>query len=213
MSQVFISYAKEDVDFARRLAGAFEGHGWTVWWDKQIPPGMDYAHVIESAVKEAQCVVVLWSEHSIRSRWVQTEAAAGADRNIVATVIVDDTPGESIPFEFRRLQAANLKDWRPGVENAVFDLLLNRVRSILDEPLKPPSPLKRVSGMASWKEALTSWGSGKQRGYRIAGAVAAFLGLGACSEALDWGDPELYGASAFLLGLAIYLIFLGRKPS
>jgi hypothetical protein len=47
---------------------------------------MDYAHVIEAAVKEAQCVVVLWSQHSIRSRWVQTEAAAGADRNIVATV-------------------------------------------------------------------------------------------------------------------------------
>jgi len=48
---------------------------------------------------------------------------------------------------------------------------------------------------------------------RLSGAVAAFLGLGACSEALDWGDPELHGASAFLLGLAIYLIFLGRKPA
>ena len=65
MSQIFISYANEDTDFARRLAGAFEGQGWTVWWDKQIPPGMDYAQVIEAAVTAAQCVVVLWSRHSI----------------------------------------------------------------------------------------------------------------------------------------------------
>lgn len=214
MSDIFISYASEDTDFARRLAGAFEGEGWSVWWDKQIPPGMDYAQVIEAAVNEARCVVVLWSQHSIGSRWVHTEAAAGADRDIVATVIVDDTPGESIPFEFRRLQAGNLKDWRAGTAHAGFDLLADRVRSILKEPPRPrrsaPQP---GGGMASWKEALTSLGSGKQRGYRIGAAVSGFLGIGACSEALDYGDPETALGAMVLLGVAVFLLYLGRKPS
>ena len=62
LSQIFISYANEDMEFARRLAKAFEHEGWSVWWDKQIPPGMDYAQVIEQAVKAASCIVVLWSK-------------------------------------------------------------------------------------------------------------------------------------------------------
>lgn len=213
MGQIFISYSSEDTEFARRLAGAFEDQGWSVWWDKQIPPGMDYAQVIEAAVTGAQCVVVLWSQRSIRSRWVHTEAAAGADRNIVATVIIDDIPNESIPFEFKRLQAVNLSNWEPGVAHAGFDLLANRIRSILSEPLRPDSPVKRSSASVSWKEALTSWGSGRQRGFRIGGAIAGLLGLTSCTEAIDMGDTDLLSAALFLLGLAVWLIHLGRKPS
>lgn len=37
MSQIFISSASEDMDYAKRLADAFAGQGWSVWWDKQIP--------------------------------------------------------------------------------------------------------------------------------------------------------------------------------
>lgn len=213
MGQIFISYASEDTEFARRLAGAFEDQGWSVWWDKQIPPGMDYAQVIEAAVKKAQCVVVLWSQRSIRSRWVHTEAAAGADRNIVATVIIDDIPNESIPFEFKRLQAVNLSDWRPGVTHPGFELLANRIRSILNEPPSPDSPVKRSSGNVSWKEALTSWGTGRQRGFRIGGAIAGLLGVTSCTEAIDMGDTEMLSGALFLLGIAVWLIHLGRKPS
>ena len=213
MGQIFISYSSEDTEFARRLAGAFEDQGWSVWWDKQIPPGMDYAQVIEAAVKGAQCVVVLWSQRSIRSRWVHTEAAAGADRNIVATVIIDDIPNESIPFEFKRLQAVNLSDWRPGVTHPGFELLANRIRSILNEPPSPDSPVKRSSGNVSWKEALTSWGTGRQRGFRIGGAIAGLLGVTSCTEAIDMGDTEMLSGALFLLGIAVWLIHLGRKPS
>ena len=215
MGQIFISYANEDKDFACRLAGAFEVRGWSVWWDKQIPPGMDYAQVIESAVNAAQCVVVLWSKHSISSRWVQTEAAVGADRHIIATVIVDETNGAEIPFEFRRLQAVNLKDWTPERANDDFDRLAQRVGSILEAPPRPvhQTPSRSDQPSASWKDALTTWGSGKQRSYRIGAVFSALLGLGACSEALDWGDPDMFAASFFLLGLAAYLIHLGRKTA
>lgn len=213
MSQIFISYANEDTGFARRLAGAFEGQGWSVWWDKQIPPGMDYAHVIEAAVTEAKCIVVLWSKNSIASRWVQTEAAAGADRNIVATVIVDETPGDRIPFEFRRLQAVNLKDWQPGVPHAGFDLLANRVRSMLDEPQQPPKPIKQDAELASWKDALTNWGSGRQRAYRIGGAITGVMGVVSCSEAMDMGDTDTLLGSLFFIGLSAYLLYMGRKAS
>lgn len=209
MSQIFISYANEDKAFARRLADAFKAEGWSVWWDKQIPPGMDYAQVIERAVNAASCVVVLWSKHSIASRWVHTEAAVGADRHVIATVIIDDTRGDQVPFEFRRLQAVNLADWHSGDAHAGYAALANRIRSILDEPQQP---LPVDDGETSWKEAMTGWGAGRQRGYRIGAVVSGLLGLGACSEALDYGDGEMLLGAVFLLGLAIYLFYLGRKP-
>ena len=213
MSEIFISYANEDMDFARRLAGAFEGEGWSVWWDKQIPPGMDYAHVIEAAVEQARCVVVLWSRHSIGSRWVQTEAAVGADREIVATVIVDDISADQVPFEFRRLQAVNLGDWQPGAAHAGYGALANRVRSILNEPLKPTAPEKADVGPVSWTRALTGWGTGRQRVFRFVGAIAAVAGLVALFEAMDRADPVFYGAGAGLFVLAALMINQGRKPA
>ena len=212
MSQIFISYANEDTEFARRLAHVFEHLGWSVWWDKQIPPGMDYAQVIERAVTEASCIVVLWSRHSIGSRWVHTEAAAGADRHVVATVLIDDTPGEQIPFEFRRLQAVNLKDWTPDGAHAGFELLANRIRSILDEPQRPVAVTTTRSSLASWKDAMTSWGRGRQRVYRMGATLAAATGVICGIEAALEHELVFLLCSLALLAVAGWLLHTGRKP-
>lgn len=218
VSQVFISYANEDTAFAKRLAGAFEALGWSVWWDKQIPPGMDYAQAIEQAVTAARCIVVLWSQHAIRSRWVNTEAAVGADRHIAATVIIDQTRPDQVPFEFRRLQAVDLRDWQPGVPHPHFDLLVRRVASILDQPPpappRPPDPTPPPSDrLVPWKEALTTWGSGRQRRYRIGGFLATLVAVGGVSEGLEMGDTDTLTGGLFFLGLAVYLLHAGRRPA
>jgi hypothetical protein len=36
VSDIFISYASEDRSRVRPLADALSGHGWSVWWDRQI---------------------------------------------------------------------------------------------------------------------------------------------------------------------------------
>ncbi len=38
VSDVFISYAAGDEPRAAELAAALETKGWTVWWDRHIPP-------------------------------------------------------------------------------------------------------------------------------------------------------------------------------
>ena len=64
---VFLSYASEDRQTAAAIARAIEHHGFTVWWDVDIPAGVHYPESIESALKSAGCVVVLWSSHSVGS--------------------------------------------------------------------------------------------------------------------------------------------------
>ena len=68
VSDVFISYAAGDEPRASELAAALETKGWTVWWDRHIPPGRTFYEVIEQALTKARCVVVLRSAESVKLR-------------------------------------------------------------------------------------------------------------------------------------------------
>ncbi|MDQ3115900.1 MAG: toll/interleukin-1 receptor domain-containing protein [Verrucomicrobiota bacterium] len=49
MSDIFISYAREDREKAQAIAAVFQEQGWSVWWDRSIPPGRTFDQVIEEA--------------------------------------------------------------------------------------------------------------------------------------------------------------------
>ena len=89
MSDIFISYASEDRPRVRTLADALSAHGWSVWWDRQIPAGRTFDQVIAEALASARCVVVLWSRQSIQPHWVREEAEEGRKRGILIPVLLD----------------------------------------------------------------------------------------------------------------------------
>lgn len=61
------------------IATALERAGHSVWWDKHIGGGAEYAREIEQALNAADIVVVLWTESSVQSPWVHDEAGSGRD--------------------------------------------------------------------------------------------------------------------------------------
>lgn len=69
VSDIFISYANEDRSRVRPLADALSGHGWSVWWDREIPAGRTFDQVIAEALAGARCVLVVRSRDSVRSDW------------------------------------------------------------------------------------------------------------------------------------------------
>ena len=81
MSDIFISYKREDQPTARQLADALEKEGWNVWWDPKLRAGDHFDDVIEKALNEAKCVIVLWSAGSLQSRYVRDEATLALERN------------------------------------------------------------------------------------------------------------------------------------
>jgi len=83
MSDIFLSYASEDLPRVVDLVRALERHGWSVWWDRTILPGRTFDQVIEEALDAARCVIVVWSQYSVNSDWVKTEAAEGVRRRIL----------------------------------------------------------------------------------------------------------------------------------
>src|SRR5690242_204195 len=79
MARIFLSYAREDVDSAKRLAEAVARAGHDVWWDRHIHGGSRFTTEIDRALKNAEVVVVMWTDASVESAWVQDEAAEGRD--------------------------------------------------------------------------------------------------------------------------------------
>ena len=67
MSDIFISYNNKVKAKADLFARAFEREGWSVFWNKAIPPGKTFDQYINEQLEAAKCIVVLWSEGSVNS--------------------------------------------------------------------------------------------------------------------------------------------------
>jgi hypothetical protein len=137
MANVFLSYAREDGAKAALIARALSGQGWTVWWDRTIPPGRTFDDVIEDALEDASCVVVLWSKAAITSHWVRAEAAEGMRRGILVPAFLEDV---KIPLEFRRIQAANLTTWDGSAADPKFEQFLQSVAMLMQPTTLGPMP-------------------------------------------------------------------------
>ena len=128
---IFISYASPDRPTAEALAKALMKEGWSVWWDRTIPPGKSFDEVIEAALSTAKCVIVLWSRASGASDWVKVEASDAAKRRILIPALIEEV---TIPLEFRRIQSASLVDWRGASPHPGFDALVGSVAGIVGKP-------------------------------------------------------------------------------
>lgn len=113
MASLFLSYSRDDIDRVGPLAAALEREGHTVWWDRHISGGQEFAEAIEQALESADVVIVCWTCHSVRSAWVRDEAAAGRDNGRLVPVTLD---GCQPPLGFRQYQTIDLSGWsgRPG---------------------------------------------------------------------------------------------------
>jgi len=161
MSDIFISYTHEDQPYARTLAQSLEAQGWSVWWDRTIPAGKIYDEVIEEALAVAKCIIVLWSERSVKSEWVRTEAQEGVDRRILIPVLIENEDVR-IPLTFRRIQSANLIGWNGEVAAPSFKKLVNDIAALLGSTRQGkenrksfPTPVKPRPAAARKRQAAS----------------------------------------------------------
>ncbi len=129
MADIFLSYSSLDRHRILPLVKALETQGWSVWWDRKIPPGKTYDRVIEEALAAARCVVVVWSTNSVSSDWVKAEAAEGADRNALVPVSIDKIKS---PLAYRLRQSSQLADWDGISTIPELELLFESIKELID---------------------------------------------------------------------------------
>jgi formylglycine-generating enzyme required for sulfatase activity len=141
MSDIFLSYANDDLARIHPLVHFLAQQGWSVWWDRTIPLGKQYDQVIDEALKAARCVVVVWSQASVASDWVREEAGEGKDKRILVPVMIDADIRP--PLGFRLLQTALLLDWSDTASHPEFARLVQAISVLLG-----PQPRQAAPGPA-----------------------------------------------------------------
>lgn len=124
MSRIFVSYAREDVDTARQLADGLAETGHEVWWDNHLAGGSRFANEIDQALKDAEAVVVLWSDSSINSAWVLDEAAEGRDSDRLVPIALGSAKP---PLGFRQFHTIDLGSSPDRRRSGAFEELLNAI--------------------------------------------------------------------------------------
>jgi len=191
MADIFISYAREDEATAQRLRDVLASQGWDVWRDKEgIVTGSSWGTSIETALRDAKCVVVLWSTPALSSHFVRDEAEIGRNANKLVPVQIGDV---ELPIGFRGIQTANLMHWQGELDHPEYRKLVaaiaDRIGAGHGSPVvKPPADywawLRRLRGTAQSVMARPRFP------YYAGGVAVAILALWAATRLWSGGDPH-----------------------
>jgi hypothetical protein len=130
MAHIFLSYDSHDRSIARQIVAQLEANGWSVWWDRRIQTGKPWRAALDKALREMDCMVVLWSAQSIDSDWVIEEAEEGRARGKLLPVLIEAV---AAPRGFRQIQALSFVDWDGTAQAGCFRTLLQDLQAITGE--------------------------------------------------------------------------------
>lgn len=192
MSDVFISYAREDREAAQALAHALEARGLSVWWDRVIPPGRQFDEVIEEQLDDSRCAVVLWTAASAASKWVRAEAGEALQQDKLVPALL--TEGLKLPLEFRRVQAADLSGWQAGQPSPALDEFCASVAAAVERAASSPRTQSRARKAARAAPAAPPVAAPvaapvKRKAWPW--VLAAVVGVGAVASWLETPDGSL----------------------
>lgn len=144
----FISYASKDREVASRVAGDLASAHLPIWFDAQLEPGdPNYDQAIRKAIKDAFCLVLLASPHSVASNYVLGEVRIAQSNRIpiYPAWIGGEAWEESIHTDLIGAQRLDLRNgyFATGL-SALQQRLLGLINSVFppslnaqDAPLRP----------------------------------------------------------------------------
>lgn len=126
---IFLSYSRKDKERVKPIVQLLEAQGWSVWWDPKIPHGVNFADYIEEQLDNAKIVIVVWSSHSVKSKWVKAEANEGREKGILFPIKVENIKP---PLIFRPIQTANFTSWQGNLNTSEAIFFINSINKRLN---------------------------------------------------------------------------------
>ncbi|WP_310497520.1 TIR domain-containing protein [Sandarakinorhabdus sp.] len=214
---IFLSYSRQDLAVAGKMAAALVAAGHDVWWDQALKAGEVYDKVTETALREARLVVVLWSKVSVESDWVRSEATVALQRGALVPVMIEACQ-RPVMFELR--QSADLIGWKGNAKDPrLFAFVADVTRQLGAPPQAAPAAPAGIgrrqliggaaataglaaAGFVGWRQ----WGSETRDSAPTSIAVLPFANLSGDPAQAYFSDgiaEELRSALATIAGLKV----------
>ncbi|MGI8611233.1 MAG: TIR domain-containing protein [Sphingomicrobium sp.] len=131
--EIFISYARSSEPHAVQIARVLQDHGYSVWWDEDLPAHRAYSEVIEERLNSARAVLVVWSADAAKSEWVRAEADAARQMRKLVQLSID---GVLPPMPFNQIQCPALTNWNGKADDRAW----RRIEASLAELVRGQTP-------------------------------------------------------------------------
>jgi hypothetical protein len=205
MADIFISYSKGQRAVTEDLARDLQAKGYSVWWDTALVSGENYRSVILAELAKARAVIVIWTQDSVKSGWVMSEATRARARGILLPFRDPDLEMDAVPPPFDTIHTDEVTN-RPAIFSALARLGLT--------PNPSGAPDTSVAEAAAWNYAqqrnsvadfyafLAAYPNGMH-------AKAAEAGLAKLRKSNPGGRWRMIGASLATMVLLVGAFFAG----
>lgn len=117
---VFISYARADEDYARKIRRKLRRAGIKVWMDNKLRLGDEFPSVLERKIDGCAGVVLIMSPASASSEWVEREARRAEERDKpILPILLAGQPPEWIAAKYQYFEAGDVRRSRKALISAV----------------------------------------------------------------------------------------------
>lgn len=161
MADVFLSYARPNLNDAMRIAECLRAAGYSVWYDESLPAHRAYTDVIAEQLDAASAVLVLWSTDAAASQWVRSEANRARETGRLVQLRLDEA---RLPMPFDQIQCADLRRWHGDCSSAGWRTVSGSIAAL-------------TGGEPSAATSVPRTGPDR-RTLLLAGGAAAVLGVG-----------------------------------
>lgn len=136
--EVFISYASEDFEQAKRVADTFQRLGIAVWFDKRsLEPGDEYLRMIEQNIQDSKAFVPVLSRSVVNCgrrffkrewKWANDELELRFPDKFIYPVMIDDVSLDDPCLRiFSKFHVTDLTDaggWETNIRKIIRDVRL-----------------------------------------------------------------------------------------
>ena len=127
MSDVFVSYRREDESSVAVLVAALRDSGLSVWWDRDIALNTPWESTIEHQLEIARVAIVAWSREAVISENVKSEARRARQKGKLLQVFLEDCEP---PLFFGERQGLSLNNWTGDTKHSKFVTLLSAIQAV-----------------------------------------------------------------------------------
>ena len=210
MTDIFVSYTREDLNFAKKLAKTLETQGWSVWWDRGLVVGDRFNEVIAGQLKDARCAVTIWSRQSVSSMWVHDEAQYALEHKKLVPVLADDV---DLPLGFRGVHAADLRGWRGSLQHPGYSRLVRDISERFgdrggpagDDPAHAAAPRSVEPDKPNW---LRREAAGLREAAPVVGSRILPIIQGIANQSKTWVGGSTKRKMAVLTGVGVLAVLL-----